>query len=69
MKLSEKDIVTETKQVKPVVLIDDAWMGLDETRKSLLRTLLLDSCQKIITTTNRKNELWKINEIGEVIEL
>lgn len=68
MKLSEKDMVLEKKFVNPVILIDDAWHGLDETRKELFRKLLLDPCQKIITSPHQTNELWESEKI-EMIEL
>jgi DNA replication and repair protein RecF len=57
LKLSEIQLVREQKKIDPVVLLDDAFLGLDDQRKDLILQLLESPLQKIMTLTAEQTSL------------
>ncbi|OGI08085.1 MAG: hypothetical protein A2Y40_09695 [Candidatus Margulisbacteria bacterium GWF2_35_9] len=67
LKLSEKDYLIKYKKINPVILVDDAFNGLDDQTIKITEELLQDSLQKIVTTTNKNKLFSNINsEINEI---
>lgn len=52
MKLAEIDLIEESAQESPVVLLDDVMAELDETRRARILDITLGRCQTFITTTS-----------------
>lgn len=53
-KMSEKQIFNTTLGIKPVLLLDDAFLGLDDERQTIFYSLIETDHQKIITSTDEK---------------
>ncbi len=52
MKLAEIELIEESAQESPVVLLDDVMAELDETRRACILEIMLGKCQTFITTTS-----------------
>lgn len=52
MKLAEIDIIEESAEESPVVLLDDVMAELDDTRRARILDITLGRCQTFITTTS-----------------
>lgn len=52
MKLAEIDLIEESAEESPVVLLDDVMAELDETRRARILDVTLGRCQTMITTTS-----------------
>jgi DNA replication and repair protein RecF len=63
LKIAEKEIFNKKLSIKPVILLDDAFLGLDDERKDIFFKILENDHQKIITTTNEK-DLYFLNNIN-----
>ncbi len=55
LKISEKEIFNKTSNIKPVILIDDAFLGLDDERQRIIYDLIDNDHQKIMTATDDKH--------------
>ncbi|OON99112.1 MAG: DNA replication protein RecF [Epulopiscium sp. Nele67-Bin004] len=65
IKLSEVELIRETKQESPVLLLDDVLSELDIYRQEYLLTYTKD-IQTIITCTGIEQSVWKSLEIGKL---
>lgn len=54
-KLAEIDLFKKEKGEKPILLLDDVFSELDDTKKNLLLKYIDDDYQVIVTTTDLKN--------------
>lgn len=52
LKVAEKEMIKKKKGVNPVLLLDDAFLGLDQSRTIVSQELLRDALQTIITVTD-----------------
>ena len=68
-KLSEIKIFTEIKKDKPILLLDDVFSELDDTKKNLFLDYINDGMQVIITTTDLKNIRKDILEKAKLFEI
>ncbi len=67
LKLSEIDIFKETKDKYPILLLDDVFSELDETRKNNLLKYIQNNIQTVITTTDLSNIDQSIKESSKLI--
>ncbi|MFA4917615.1 MAG: hypothetical protein WC560_13220, partial [Syntrophales bacterium] len=58
LKLAEKDYYVEKFSINPVVLVDDAFMGLDAERAVIMKNLLDMKLQVIVTSTEKSAEIF-----------
>lgn len=68
LKLSEVDFLIEKTGEKPVLLLDDVFSELDESRRDLLSQIFTNQ-QTIVTTTDLDHVSPNILEIANVVEL
>lgn len=68
-KLSEIDIFNDFKQTKPILLLDDVFSELDNTRKNNLLTYINNNMQTIITTTDLSNLDKNLVETSNLIKI
>ncbi|MGH2772279.1 MAG: DNA replication/repair protein RecF [Actinomycetota bacterium] len=54
LRLTEKDLVTAARNEKPVLLLDDVFSELDQSRKGHVAELVKDAGQTIATSTSRE---------------
>ncbi|MEI7942870.1 MAG: DNA replication and repair protein RecF [Candidatus Riflemargulisbacteria bacterium] len=54
LKLSEKKHFNDKLKVKPVLLLDDAFLGLDDERQKIFYDLIENDHQKILTSTDKR---------------
>ncbi|MDD5455556.1 MAG: DNA replication and repair protein RecF [Candidatus Margulisbacteria bacterium] len=59
LKLAEKDYYVEKYSISPVVLVDDAFMGLDAEKAVIMKNLLDMKLQVIVTSTEKSVEVFK----------
>ncbi len=55
LKISENEYYKDTKKIKPVLLLDDAFLGIDDERQSVFYKLIDNNQQKILTATDDKH--------------
>jgi len=61
MKISEKNLFNDKLKIKPVLLLDDAFLGLDDERQTIFYELIESDHQKILTSTEDKYQNKVIN--------
>lgn len=66
LKIIESNLVSEARKIKPILLLDDVFSELDETRQAKLVDFFYDN-QVIITTTNITPLMQGVS--GEIIDL
>ncbi len=54
LKLSEKKLFNDKLKIKPVLLLDDAFLGLDDERQIIFYDLIENDHQKILTSTDER---------------
>jgi DNA replication and repair protein RecF len=55
LKLGMIEVIRETRETKPLLLLDDVMSEFDDTRKLSLLKLLIHSAQTLITSTSRQD--------------
>ena len=68
MKLAEIDIIKESAEESPVVLLDDVMAELDETRRARILGITMDRCQTFVTTTSL-DDVGSIAAAGTVFQV
>jgi DNA replication and repair protein RecF len=68
LKLAEIDYLTEKSGEKPVLLLDDVFSELDESRRDYLSQIFKDQ-QTVVTTTDLDHVSKNILEMAKVVEL
>ncbi len=56
MKVSEKQLFNSKLNIKPVLLLDDAFLGLDDERQTIFYELIDNDHQKILTATDERHQ-------------
>jgi DNA replication and repair protein RecF len=69
LKLAEINIFNKNKETKPVILLDDVFSELDDSKKNILLELINKDCQVIITTTDITHVISKIANSATVYEV
>lgn len=69
LKLSEIDIFKKVKQTEPILLLDDVFSELDDTKKNNLLSYINQDIQTIITTTDLKNIDGQILKKSKLIKI
>ena len=55
LKISEKKLFNDKAGIKPVLLLDDAFLGLDDERQKIFYYLIENDHQKILTATDERH--------------
>lgn len=58
LRLSEKDAWIDLKERRPILLLDDAFLGIDENRQEYLAEILIKDAQTIMTATQKPEHLF-----------
>jgi DNA replication and repair protein RecF len=68
LKLAEVDFLTQKTGEKPVLLLDDVFSELDESRRDLLSQIFTNQ-QTVVTTTDLDHVSQNILDISKVVEM